>query len=346
MEKFWRYKLDHALFWAITVGFHVYTRLYLIEQAGFTHFILEIFLRNVLLAIVIYVHLDYLIPLFAQQRKLVSYLLGLVGCFVFYVISKNIHDVFLDRYLSVDGGSFWSHSFYNFSIALFYMAFSLAIQLSKEWFFQREKLRLMEIEKLNTELEYLKLQINPHFLFNSLNTIYFQIDKANGLARETLLKFSDLLRYPLYECNGREVELKKELAYIKNYFDLQRLRKDEHYQVSLKCEITEANQMVAPLLLVPFVENAFKHISHFQDRANKIEVEISREHNLLKFHVFNTTEQSGQPSERSGGIGLKNVRRRLELIYGESYLLDIRQTGKEFEVNLILPLHEAALPDH
>ena len=104
--------------------------------------------------------------------------------------------------------------------------------------------------------------------------------------------------------------------------------------------------MVAPLLLVPFVENAFKHISHFQDRANKIEVEISREHNLLKFHVFNTTEQSGQPSERSGGIGLKNVRRRLELIYGESYLLDIRQTGKEFEVNLILPLHEAALPDH
>jgi two-component system LytT family sensor kinase len=346
VEKFWKYKVDHALFWAITIGFHIYTRLYLIEQAGFGHFALEILVRNGLLAIIIYVHLDYLIPLFAQRRKLISYLLGLVGCFVFYVIAKNIHDVYLDRIVAIDGISFWNHSFYNFSIALFYMAFSLALQLSKEWFFQREKLRLMEIEKLNTELEYLKLQINPHFLFNSLNTIYFQIDKANGIARETLLKFSDLLRYPLYECNGKEVALKKELEYIKNYFDLQRLRKDENYQVSLKCDITDTNQMVAPLLLVPFIENAFKHISHFSEHANIVKVEISREHKLLRFYVFNTTEQSGQPDPGTGGIGLKNVRRRLDLIYGDSYLLDIRQAGKEFEVNLILPLHEAALPDH
>ena len=94
-----------------------------------------------------------------------------------------------------------------------------------------ELIRKIELEKLNTELEYLKAQINPHFLFNSLNTVFFQIDKQNTAARETLSKFSDMLRYQLYECNGKEIAIEKEIQYLKNYVELQRLRKDEHHDI-------------------------------------------------------------------------------------------------------------------
>ena len=349
VENFWRYKLDHVLFWAITIGFHIYTRIYLIDQADAGQFLLEIILRNGLLAIIIYANVDFLMPVFAQQKKIIAYLLGLFISLVFYVFVKNIHDAYLNRIISAPGNSFWSHSFYNFSIALFYMAFSLALQLSKEWFFQLEKLRLMEIEKLNTELEYLKLQINPHFLFNSLNTIYFQIDKTNGLARDTLLKFADLLRYPLYECSGKEVQLKKELQYLKNYVDLQRLRKDDNYLVTFDCSIQDDHQTLAPLLLVPFVENAFKHISHFPDRPNEIKITIHGEGNILKMNVFNTKDNSSYVEVKvtsDGGIGLKNVKRRLELIYGQEYHLNIREMEYEFEANLTIPLHDNQLSDH
>ena len=231
MERFWKYKVDHVLFWVITVGFHVYTKFYLLEVAGWWHFLFEVVIRNSLLAGIIYANFDYLVPVFAQQKKWATYALGLLACFAFYVLIKNTHDVFLTVYTGKGALPFWRYSFYNFSIALFYLSFSLALQLSKEWYFQRLRLRQLEIENLNTELEYLKAQINPHFLFNSLNTIFFQIDKTNLAARETLTKFSDMLRYQLYECNGREILVEREIQYLRNYIDLQRLRKDEKYQI-------------------------------------------------------------------------------------------------------------------
>ena len=339
MERFWKYKLDHVLFWVITVGFHMYTRTYIVDQVGWGSFFLEIIVRNGLLATVIYVHLEYLIPSLAQQGRIIAYSTGFLASLGLYIYLKDLHDVYLSAQLSTPPKSFLVNSFYNGSIALFYLAFSLALHLSKEWFFQREKIRQMEIEKLNSELEYLKLQINPHFLFNSLNTIYFQIDKSNAQARETLLKFSDLLRYPLYECNGSEVTLEKEISYLKNYIELQRLRKDANYPVAFETRIQNPNQRLAPLLLIPFVENAFKHISHFPERSNEIQIGINQEKDQLSMKVFNTCEPKNK-SNFPGGIGLKNARRRLELIYGLDYSLDICENESTYEVNLKIPLHE------
>ena len=261
-------------------------------------------------------------------------------CFLFYITLMNLHNSYVYNLIGGKSSGIWQNSFYNLSIALFYMAFSVALQLSKEWFFQREQLRLMEIEKLNAELEYLKLQINPHFLFNSLNTIYFQIEKTNGLARDTLLKFSDLLRYPLYECNGKEVKLEKELQYLRNYFDLQRLRKEEHYNVTFDCAISDGHQTLAPLLLVPFVENAFKHVSHFSDRPNEIRISISRKLKDLEMKVFNTKDDSIEKKTGAGGIGLKNVRRRLEIMYGKDFSLEVRESVHAYEIHLKIPLHD------
>jgi LytS/YehU family sensor histidine kinase len=230
-----------------------------------------------------------------------------------------------------------SHLFYNLSIITFYFIFASTLHLSKQWYLQREQIRKIELENISTELEYLKAQINPHFLFNSINTIYFQIDKQNTGARETLSKFSDMLRYQLYECNGHEIPVEKEIRYLKNYVELQRLRKDENYSIEFSCSDEMKNFTLPPLLLVPFVENAFKHVSHFMDRKNIIKIELSKTGNLFRLRVFNTKDSAQRVSE-NGGIGLKNVNRRLELLYKGRYLLDVVNTSEKFEVNLELKI--------
>lgn len=336
MEKFWKYKLDHILFWAVTIGFHIYTKVYLIYFVGWWQFGMEIVLRNALLAIVIYANIEYLIPALAQQKKFLAYGLGLLICFVFYILVKNTHDTYLTVFTGKPPLSFWRYSFYNFSIALFYMAFSLALELSKQWYFQRQRLRQMEVEKLNTELEYLKLQINPHFLFNSLNTIFFQIDKSNINARDTLTKFSDMLRFQLYECNGHEMPLEKELTYLKNYVDLQRLRKDERYEIEFTVTGEGISFALAPLLLMPLVENAFKYISNFPEGKNRLIIRIHTTPQELELRVKNTKELRRPDFHPAGGIGLKNLRRRLELQYPDRHALEINETKTEFEAVLKL----------
>ncbi len=336
MEKFWKYKLDHILFWSVTVGFHVYTRVGLMDTTGWWQFVLEVAIRNSLLAIIIYANIEYLIPEFFQQRKHLSYVAGLALSFGFYILLKNTHDTYLTVFTLKPALSFWQYSFYNFSIALFYMCFALALQLSKEWFFQRERLRQMEIEKLNTELQYLKSQINPHFLFNSLNTIFFQIDKSNMHARETLTKFSDMLRFQLYECNGHSISLEREVNYLRNYVDLQRLRKDEKYIIEFSTEGELREFSIAPLLFIPLVENAFKHVSHYPEGENKIDIQITAGSSGVHIQVRNTKDNRVKPTEKAGGIGLKNLVRRLELQYPARHILEVNETKKEFEIRLTL----------
>lgn len=325
------------LFWLVTIGFHVYTRIGLIESADWLQFALEIFVRNALLALIIYANSQYLIPELLQQRKHFAYLAGLFLCFAFYIMVKNTHDSYLAVLSAKSVMPFWRYTFYNFSIALFYLAFALALQLSKDWFFQRERLRQLEIEKLNTELEYLKLQINPHFLFNSLNTIFFQIDKTNDAARDTLTKFSEMLRFQLYECHGHSILLEREVAYLKNYLDLQRLRRDRRYAIDFAIEGDLKEKTLAPLLFIPLVENAFKHLSHHAEGGNKVKVELVAHDAGIQLTVYNTKVDAVHISDNAGGLGIKNLVRRLELQYPERHRLEVDNGKNEFVVRLTLP---------
>src|SRR5689334_17727378 len=155
MKVFWKYKLDHILFWSTTVFFHLYTRLNLVDKAGWGQVLLEVGVRNLLLAVVIYVHLILIFPKL-QHRKIMAYATSLLAAIAAYVAVKNLHDMYLyGHILKIEGrDSFFSGTYYNFSIVIFYLAFSVALRLSKEWYFQREQIRQIEIEKLNTELEY------------------------------------------------------------------------------------------------------------------------------------------------------------------------------------------------
>ncbi len=203
----------------------------------------------------------------------------------------------------------------------------------------QQQLELLEKERIKNELEYLKAQINPHALFNSLNTIYGHIDKSNQVARNILLQFSELLRYQLYDCGAEKVSLEKEIGYIKNYVAFQRLRKDEKLVVTFQIENIETSLKIAPLLLVVVIENAFKFVSNFSDKENKIIIKIFTKDNILHSSFINTKElQQATITKNSNGIGIANLKRRLELLYTKKYELTTNIGNDFYETKLIIDL--------
>ena len=207
----------------------------------------------------------------------------------------------------------------------------------------QRRLGEMAKEKAEAELGFLKSQINPHFLFNSLNSVYFLIDKNNSDARDALHKFSEMLRYQLYEIKGQKIPIEKEIGFINDYIYLQRLRREDNCQVMLNIEQTSDQLFIEPLLLVPFVENSFKHLSHYGNgKMNEIKIELSSENSVITFTVRNTTEpESAREFKSEGGIGLSNVKRRLELLYPQRHVLDIVKSEGWFNINLKLELNHS-----
>lgn len=347
MKFFWKYKLDHVLFWLVTVLFHCFLKSFLWAKAGVAHFFLEIFLRNGLLAVICYINIGYFFPRYFKKGSYGLYILSALFCLGLYTAAKNLHDTWLYGYVigDVTKRHFFYNTYYNFSTALFYLAFTLALELSKKWYTQQQLLQKIQVEKLNTELQYLKAQMNPHFLFNSLNSIHFQIDKANKEARESLQKFSAMLRYQLYECNADTVPIEKEIAYLQHYVDMQRLRKNDKYKIQFSSSPGIRSFDIAPLLLLPFIENAFKHMSAHTDKPNYINIQLDKQDNVFSFHVENTKDIAA-PVYEEGGIGLKNVARRLELLYNGRHELKIDNTPDTFSVQLKIKLHETQMHDH
>ncbi len=199
MRFFWKYKLDHVIFWVTTIAFYASVTSDLVSKAGFFQYSLNLIVRNSLLMLICYSNVYYCFPQFFKKGKYAWYALSVTGCLLLYTILKNIHDAWLHSYVLGDPQkqSIFYNSFYNFSIGLFYLSFTLALALSKNWYKQQQLLQKVQIEKLETELRYLRAQMNPHFLFNSINTIYFQIDKNNVEARGIFTKVFRVAAIPI-----------------------------------------------------------------------------------------------------------------------------------------------------
>jgi LytS/YehU family sensor histidine kinase len=203
---------------------------------------------------------------------------------------------------------------------------------------QQQQLEVLKKERVKNELDFLKAQINPHALFNSLNTIYGYIDKNNQVARNILLQFSELLRYQLYDCSVEKIGLEKEINYIKNYIAFQQLRNDEKLVVKLEIENIENGLEIAPLLLVIIIENAFKFVSNSAEKENIIVIKLFTKNKVLVCYVSNTTEQQTSTIVNLGGIGIVNLKRRLELSYANKYELIIKNENHFYETTLTIDL--------
>lgn len=198
--------------------------------------------------------------------------------------------------------------------------------------------KALEEEKLKAELKFLRAQINPHFLFNGINSVYFLIDEKPTIAKSTLLKFSDLLRYQLYECRDERIPLTKELKHIQAYIDMEKIRRGGDVKVQLSVPESVDDYTISPLLFTPFLENAFKYVSNEDDGTkNLIDISIRLNDKHLFFEMANTTDEKGL--QQKGGIGIENVRKRLALLYPQKHQLDIFEQENQFIVKMKIELN-------
>ena len=210
---------------------------------------------------------------------------------------------------------------------------AIAVKIFKIFLQNQSKINELEKSGLQTELAYLKDQINPHSLFNALNNIYVQSRKRPEEASESILLLSDLLRYQLYDCAKEKVYLKGEIEYLKNYIKLDSMRKN-NARIQFEVNGEPNRKMVAPFIFLPFIENAVKHGANL-DNESTIKIELNIKGDQIDFFVENDVpkQKSNIPQ---GGIGLTNVRRRLELLYPARHQLDIKEQGGKFQVRLTL----------
>ncbi|WP_160114253.1 MULTISPECIES: sensor histidine kinase [Aquimarina] len=211
----------------------------------------------------------------------------------------------------------------------------------KDRFEERHQLEVLQKEKANTELKFLKAQTNPHFLFNTLNNLYSLTLERSEKAPEVVLKLSDMLDYMLYQCKDAEVPLKKEIDFIQDYIDLESLRYGNKLTLDFTHHLHSPNVMIAPLILISFVENAFKHGASNNLNNSVIKIELTTNQDQLCFKVFNTlplNKQNDIENESHSGIGFSNSQRQLELNYKNNYNLKSTKTDIDFQIILNINL--------
>ena len=329
-----KYKLHHLLFWMLVFVLWYYLR-YQDYATGKIAF--QITLVKVTdLALIIYITNYLLIPRLLYKKKYI----GFVTAFLLIILASGFLKIFLMAQIMQQPGLFGpaagmkARLYENVISDFFLVAAGAAFKLMFDYSKMQQRLAEVGKEKAEAELNFLKSQINPHFLFNSLNSVYFLIDKNNAEAREALHKFSEMLRYQLYEMNGNKIPVEKEISYLKDYIDLQKLRTGENYSVLLNCSPEVKGFSIEPLLLIPFVENAFKHISHFKDKTNFIKLDLGRSNGEFHFAIENSKDAVEKTKNMHGGIGLNNVKRRLELLYTDRHKLEIDNGNNLFKVDL------------
>lgn len=290
-------------------------------------------LFHVPLVFLVYFNLRFLISRFLDHGKYLQYFLSIPALLL---VTYWVHELTFEVIFPLMDSEFYMVSFTEwqvlFSIFLIYLILTTLIKLSKSWY----TLQQVEKEKLSLELNSLKTQINPHFLFNSLNSIYSQALTKSDRTSETVLELSNLLRYMLYEVEEEMVPLMKEVEMLENYMELQKLRLEKGSKIEFKVQGNLDGVVIAPLLLFPLVENAFKHGMGGDFEQSFINIQLTLGSGI-RFSIMNKLGQIDDVENgKYGGIGLENVKRRLELIYPNTHEFEILKTETEFQVNLKL----------
>lgn len=325
----------HIVFW---IFIFLYPFLF-----GFTNFSDEntftrIFLLTSFQILLFYFNSFLLIPKLLAQRKILIYL----SIILFSISIITVLSLLVEYSLNADyNKNNWinHHFLYNSIInSLMVWGISSGLKITSEWFKNERTKREMENQKISAELLNLKSQINPHFLFNSLNSIYSLANKnSDKRTAQTILKLSDMMRYMLHESADNFVALEKEIEYLKNYIELQQMRLKETIPVTFNVTGKIKSKMIAPLLLIPFVENAFKHGISYLNQSF-ISIELNSNENFLNFKTTNSISTDLVEKEKSSGIGLENVRKRLDLLYPQKHKLQTFKSENSFTIKLQIQL--------
>ena len=337
-----KYKIYcHLGFWLGYLLFFTFTWVG-IEGSYLKSFFYEIIQLPARLGMV-YFGLYYLIPKFLLKRKYGQFTVYLLLAF----LGVGIIQSFLDRHVyyyfvhnTTALAPFWDVGYMLRCIVRSNSVFAVAASLKilSFWFQKEQEALQLAQEKTTAELQFLKSQIQPHFFFNTLNTLYGLTLANSKKAPELVLKLSDLMRYMLYETRADSVLLKKEIQYLENYIELEKMRFGNRFNVQFGVNGSLNGQQIPPMLLLPFVENAFKHSLTEAENGAFIAIDLTINTNNLSFKVENTIAQDASTIKEVGGIGLKNVQKRLHLLFPETHQLKILAEQDLYLIHLQMPL--------
>ena len=329
----------HAIFWIVAFLLRLLIHYVYYNKLG-GEVIFRTALNQVFQMGLVYVHLLVLVPRFLLQRKRLIYaallLVNLAGFTAAKIGFKHLIGVdYMGPY----------HEIMEFLVlAIVYGAILMAYQ-----FFQDErknqelvvKLKEAEREKVSAELASLKAQIHPHFLFNTLNNIYALSMSRSDNTPTYILMLSELMNYMIYESNARQVALEKEMKFIHHYIDLEKIRLDDSHEIKTNVEGDMTNLEIAPLLLIPLVENAFKHGAKGQNLNFRMEAKVHSTAAGSQFEFSCENNYEEQPEQQEvGGVGIANLQQRLERLYPGQHELSISQQNGRYSVNLKVPLNK------
>lgn len=291
---------------------------------------------NLLLIIIFYIHSYLIYPIREKKNGILIYISLLLVCMAIYLYTKDLfrpdfpkNQIFIDK-----GPRQFGPPPLNF-ISIFPFLFVVIASFCHQLYLdkvRREKLiKERENIHLKTELDFLSSQISPHFMFNILNTMVAMARKKSEELESSLINLSQLMRYMLYDTNGKPINLVDELEYLKSYINLQLIRFRDDVNVNIKINGNFENLLIEPMLLIPFIENAFKHgIGNIENPKIDISIQVDDKESSLKMIVINNIAALPIKTEKKSGIGLNNVKRRLELLYEGKYLFDTQQKDNTF----------------
>jgi hypothetical protein len=332
--------LAHIIGWVIFLSFQFFLFPESSPEPGHEYgklFIIPVLTRCLFFILIFYFNYFFLIPKFLFNNRYITYIFSCLACIGITLVSPVIIMVLSHEppHHPMPHNPDMQHiiplAFSN-SVLMYMVIFlaSIGLRLYSRW-------KLTEQERLRSELSLLKSQINPHFLFNTLNSIYAEtLGKADN-ASKMVLRLSDMMRYTITEAHYDKVPLQRELDYITNYIELQKLRLASKAKLESLIESSNATMQIAPFLLIPFIENAFKYgVNSEQNSSILIELRINdAELNLL---VFNKKVETEKTLQETFGLGINNTRQRLSLIYPDKHILTISETDNDYTVSLYINL--------
>jgi two-component system LytT family sensor kinase len=290
-----------------------------------------------------YINYVFLIPEFIKKRRnywvyiICFFILLLATALLKVVVAVLNPDELLRQYVGgkIEETSVNEYAAYAVFITGFFLVSSCIIRFAVDWFSSQRTQMSLESERKDMELQFLKSQLNPHFLFNSLNNIYSLAYQKSEKTADAILKLSEIMRYMIYESNDSWVDLSKEVEYVQSFVELQKLRFKDGASVVFNINGEIDGQKIVPLILISFVENAFKH-GIANDPTDPIKINIIANQKILHFSVSNKKSKTNK--DAIGGVGLNNVERRLQLLYPERYKLNVVNSATHYVTELILDL--------
>ncbi|MBD0331451.1 MAG: histidine kinase [Chitinophagaceae bacterium] len=294
------------------------------------------FLNNVLRMTLFYINAYLFIPKLVYRKKYTQYLLLLLLFLAFMLVWDRF---FFNLLIDYGEHKVWNFFVFNLFPFFFIVIASTAFRVIRDRIKENQRIKERETENLKTELSFLRSQVSPHFMFNVLNNMVALARKKSDALEPSLIKLSSLLRYMLYETDEDKVPLNKEVEYLQSYIDLQQQRFGKNVKINTCFENIENGYTIEPMLLIPFVENAFKHGTGIIADA-QIDIKLIVQNGVLQFLVRNRyNDAMNETKDKTSGIGLSNVKRRLNLLYDKRHSLQIDKKDGWFTVSLQLNLH-------